>query len=93
MEQSNQAVEGLLERRVRRLAQMCGPYGPCNYGRALLDSVRRYGANGASFACHGSIDAPHDIPAGGLTAAYWEWSTWDGEAGGTLKINTVSRDA
>lgn len=87
------AVGTLLDRRVRRLATMGEPYGPCNYGSALIDAVRRYGAGEASFACHGCIDAPQQIACGGLTAAWWEWSTWSGPEGGTLKINTVSRDA
>ena len=87
------AGAGPVQRSVRRLAAMGEPYGPCNYGRALLDSVQRFGVRGASFACHGCIDAPQDIVAGGVTGAWWGWSTWDGPEGGTLKINTVSRDA
>jgi hypothetical protein len=87
------AVGARIERGVRRLATMGEPYGPCNYGGALIDAARRYGPGDASFAVHGCIDAPQQIVAGGLTAAWWEWSTWGGPEGGTLNINTVSRDA
>lgn len=82
-----------VEREVRRLDVLGEAYGECRHDQALLDAIKRYGLPGASVALSGCIDAPEKIPAGGVTAKWWPFSTWGGEEAGWLHINEVPRDA